>query len=289
MIAPVGGVAIEAATPRLPVVDERSSEEQWREILTGSAPEIQRLRRVFRAVPAAPRCKLCHAPYRGAGGFVLRPWFGPWERNAQLCKACFRGLNRIGIGGAEVELSMLFADIRGSTGLGERLRPAEFTALLQSFYRLAADAIVAEGGIVDKFVGDEAIGLFIPGYAGHGHAAAAIRSGRRLLAAVAAADASTAGPIPVGAGVHTGEAFVGTVGSSDQISDFTALGDSMNTTARLSSLAAAGELLVSVDALRAAGADRSGVGEPGGELRTVEVRGREAPLEVLSIRVTPTA
>jgi adenylate cyclase len=106
---------------------------------------------------------------------------------------------------------------------------------------------------------------------------------------VAAAHASTAGPIPVGAGVHTGEAFVGTVGSSDQISDFTALGDSMNTTARLSSLAAAGELLVSVDALRAAGADRSGVGEPGGVLRTVEVRGREAPLEVLSIRVTPTA
>jgi adenylate cyclase len=268
-------------------VGDLSSEEQWREILTGSATAIQRFRRVFRAVPTAPRCKLCHAPYGGAGGLVLRPWFGPWERNAQLCKACFRQLNRIGVGGAEVELSMLFADVRGSTGLGERLRPSDFSALLGSFYRLAADAIVAEDGIVDKFVGDEAIGLFITGYAGADHAGAAIRAGRRLLEAVATATASATGPIPVGAGVHTGVAFVGTVGSSDQISDFTALGDAMNTTARLSSLAAAGELLVSVDAVRAAG--RDGAAAPEGERRTVEVRGREATLEVVSIRVTPAA
>ena len=87
----------------------------------------------------------------------------------------------------------------------------------------------------------------------------------------------------MGVGVHTGVAFVGTVGSSDQISDFTALGDAMNTTARLSSLAAAGELLVSLDALAAASHDGA---EPDGERRTVEVRGREATLEVLSIRVT---
>ena len=254
-------------------------------MLTGEYPVVRTLRRSFRHLPASPRCKLCYAPFHGFGGVVLRPWFGPWERNPQLCKNCFRYLTKRGIGGAEIELSFLFADIRGSTGLGERLRPAEFSAVLNAFYRLAAVAIVDQDGVVDKFVGDEAIGLFIPGYSGAGHAAKAIAAGRELQATTSAPDATAAGPIPVGIGVHTGVAFVGTVGSSDEISDFTALGDVVNTTARLASLAGAGELLVSV-----AAADQASFDSAGGDRRTVDVRGREAGLEVYSIRTdTPRA
>ena len=256
-------------------------EEEWRALLAGNHPAVLRMRSAFRHVPNGPRCKLCHAPFHGPGGFILRPWFGPWERNAQLCKSCMRWLNREGVGGAEVELSMLFADIRGSTGLGERLRPAEFSALLSVFYRQAADAITSAGGIVDKFVGDEAIGLFVPGFAGPDHAARAIDAGRALLDAAGRKDATANGPIPVGAGVHTGIAYVGTLGSSEQISDFTALGDAVNTTARLASLAAAGELLVSTEASRAANLTTTGL-----DLRTVEVRGRAAGLEVYSIKET---
>ena len=238
------------------------------------------LRRTFRSVPSAPRCKLCHAPFKGIGGVILRPWFGPWERNAQLCKSCMKALTKVGTGGAEVELSLLFADIRGSTGLGERLRPAEFSAVLNAFYRLAADAITGADGVVDKFVGDEAIGLFIPGFSGTEHAARAIAAGRAILLAAGRADASPSGSIPVGAGVHTGIAFVGSLGSSEQISDFTALGDPVNTTARLASAAKAGELLVSV-----ASAERAGLDATGLERRTVEVRGREAGLDVYSLQV----
>jgi adenylate cyclase len=236
------------------------------------------LRRTFRAVPSPPRCKLCHAPFGGVGGFVLRPWFGPWERNAQLCKSCMKQLTRTGVGGAEVELSLLFADIRGSTGLGERLSPSQFSGLLTSFYKLAAKAITEQDGIVDKFVGDEAIGLFIPGFSGQDHAARAVAAGKALLAATGSAAASRSGSIPVGAGIHTGIAYVGSVGSSEQISDFTALGDAVNATARLASLAKAGELLVSV-----AAGDRAGLEVAALERRTVEVRGRTAPLEVYSI------
>jgi adenylate cyclase len=254
-------------------------EEEWRALLTGDHVGMLALRKAFRGVPTDPRCKLCHAPFGGVGGFVLRPWFGPWERNAQLCKNCMRGLTKVGVGGAEVELSLLFADIRGSTGLGERLRPAEFSALLNAFYRLAAGAITSRDGVVDKFVGDEAIGLFIPGFSGADHAAKAIAAGRALLDAAGDAKASASGPIPVGAGVHTGVAYVGSLGSSEQISDFTALGDPVNTTARLASLAAAGELLVSVAAAQQAGFDGSGH-----EQRTVDVRGREAGLDVYSVR-----
>lgn len=221
---------------------------------------------------------MCLAPFGGVGGFVLKPWFGPWERDAQLCKSCLKGLIKTGVAGAEVPVSLLFADIRGSTGLGERLRPAEFSALLNSFYRIAADAITESDGIVDKFVGDEAIGLFLPGFAGLDHAAKAIEAGQTLINAVGKPGASASGPIPVGAAVHSGVAYVGTFGSSEQISDFTALGDAVNTTARLASLAAAGELLVSVAAADLGELDASGL-----ERRTVEVRGRESGLEVYSI------
>jgi adenylate cyclase len=258
--------------------------EEWRALLTGEHQGMRRLRRVFGHVPAPPRCKMCHAPFHGVGGLVLRPVFGPWERNAQLCKSCMRGLMKFGVGGAEVELSLLFADIRGSTALGERLHPAEFSAVLSAFYRLAAAAIVANDGVVDKFVGDEAIGLFIPGFSGADHAAKALAAGRAILAAAGRTNASPIGAIPVGAGVHTGIAFVGSLGSSEQISDFTALGDPVNTTARLASLAAAGELLVSVAASEQAGLDTRDL-----ERRTVDLRGREAELDVYAVRLATTA
>jgi adenylate cyclase len=263
-------------------VGYKTSEEEWRAVLTGEHDGIRMMRHVFRSLPSSPRCKLCFAPYHGVGGFVLRPLFGPWQRNAQLCKNCMAWLIKKGPGGAEIELSLLFADIRGSTTLGERLRPAEFSALLQAFYRLAADAIVTNDGVVDKFVGDEAIGLFIPALAGPEHAARAIAAGLALLDAASQADASASGPIPVGGGVHSGTAYVGYLGSSQQISDFTALGDSVNMTARLASIAGPGELLVSV-----AAADRAAFDGAGAERRTVELLGHEAGLDVYAIR-SPT-
>jgi adenylate cyclase len=260
-------------------VEQKTTEEQWRAILTGSYPAVLAMRRSFGRLPSPPRCKLCYAPFHGIGGLLLKPWFGPWERNPQLCKNCMKALSKHGVGGAEVEISMLFVDIRGSTGLGERLGPAAFAALLTTFYRLAAAAIVETDGVVDKFVGDEAIGLYIPSYAGRDHARKAIDGGRRIIEATARSDASASGPIPVGGGVHTGVAYVGTLGSSQEISDFTALGDSVNTTARLASLAGPGELLVTLAAAEHASFDATGF-----DRRTVEVRGREATLDVYTLR-----
>jgi adenylate cyclase len=79
--------------------------------------------------------------------------------------------------------------------------------------------------------------------------------------------------------VHTGTAYVGALGSSEEISDFTALGDSVNTTARLASLAGPGELLVSLAAAEHASLDATGLPR-----RTVELRGREATLNVYALR-----
>ena len=119
------------------------------------------------------------------------------------------------------------------------------------------------------------IGLFIGGTAGPRHTAAAIEAGRALLRAVGRTDASPLGPIPVGAAVHTGIAFVGTVGAAGAATDFTALGDPVNTTARLTALATAGELLVSRTSAESAAIDTVGL-----EHRTLEIRGRTESVDV---------
>ena len=255
-------------------------EDAMRGFLSGEDPGLARIRRIMRHVPHGPNCKLCNAPFEGPGGAVLKHFgFGRFPGNPSICVSCIKDLNKLGVMGAEIQVSLLFADIRGSTSIGEHLSPTEFRAYLDRFYGLSSRAILDNDGIVDKFVGDEAIGLFFIGISGTEHTAAAIRAARALMDAAGRADASDSGPIPVGAAVHTGDAFVGSTGAGGAVSDFTALGDVVNTTARLASQAAAGELLVSIDAARAADLDLAAV-----QHRTLAVRGRSDAVEVVALR-----
>jgi adenylate cyclase len=253
------------------------TEADFRALLTGERRGFDSTRRHLQSIPSPPRCKLCSAPFAGPGGAVLKHFgFGRFAGNPALCENCIRGYSNRTVRGAEIPLTLLFADIRGSTSIGERLRPNEFREFLEHFYRIGSDVVLHHGGIVDKLVGDEVVALFIGGIAGPEHAAAAIAAGRDLLARCGAYNATAMGSIPVGAAVHTGEAYVGIVGDEQRAMDFTALGDPVNTTARLASAAAAGELLISRDAASAAGI------EPGSlEARTLDVRGRTEPVEVL--------
>ena len=148
-------------------------------------------------------------------------------------------------GGAEVELSMLFVDVRGSSQLARQLGATAFGKLMNRFYKAASEVLVETDAYVDKFVGDEVIGLYLPVFTGNEHAALAIDAARRILRATGHRGPEGAW-VPVGVGVHTGIAYVGTAsGAEGSISDVTALGESVNVAARLSSAAAAGEALVS--------------------------------------------
>ena len=254
-----------------------------RGFLSGEDPGMARMRRVMRHIPHGPNCKLCAVPFEGPGGAVLRRvGFARYPGNPAICSSCIKGLNKMGVYGAEIEVSLLFADIRGSTGIGETMSPTEFRAYLDAFYKLSAKAILDNDGIVDKFVGDEVIGLFFIGISGREHSAAAIRAARELLSVAGRTVASASGPIPIGAAVHTGVAFVGTTGADGSVNDFTALGDVVNTTARLASEAAAGELLVSVEAATAGNLDSAPH-----ENRTLSVRGRSDTVEVVVLRSPP--
>jgi adenylate cyclase len=253
-----------------------TQEEMWERMLTGNFPRLQRMRRMWGALPSPPRCKLCNAPFRGPGGVLMRAIaYGPSPLNRRLCKWCIRAAHKHP-GGAEVEISVLFADVRGSTAIAERMPPEEFSRLMARFYGAAAGVIDEWDGIVDKFVGDGAVALFIPGFAGSDHAANAIAAARGLLE-----QTGNDGPepwIPVGTGVHTGRSFVGTVGEGDA-RDFTALGDTVNTAARLTGLAGAGEILVSAESAAAGGLERDGL-----ERRTLELRGKDQTVDAWVLR-----
>jgi adenylate cyclase len=254
---------------------KRTPEEEWRCVLEGEIgghfcwkPWV---RRVSRAIPSEPRCKLCHTPFGPPGNVLRFVGFGPSRLNRRICSGCIHALQKRP-GGAEVELSLLFADVRGSTSLAERMGAEEFSQLMARFYGAAAAVVDERDGIVDKFVGDEIVALFIPGFVGPGHAEAAIAAARDVLAATG--HGSGEPWIPVGAAVHTGVAYVGSVGEGDA-QDFTALGDSVNTAARLASNAGEGEILISRAAAVAAGLETSDL-----EVRTLELRGKADTTDV---------
>ena len=263
-----------------PAVPPARDEEFWRRFLEQGGDSWKGVgRRVFKVLPADPRCRMCAAPFRGPGAPLMR-LFGKRQSDANpnWCTSCFDFMSRHH-GGAEIRGAMLFADIRGSTSLAERMSSSEYHALLDRYFATATEVIYKHDGAVDKFVGDELVALFFPLLSGERFAARAIAAATDLLRATGHGDPD--GPwVPVGAGVHAGRAWFGVMGEGQHI-ELTAVGDAVNIAARLASLAEAGEVLVSADAADASDLD------PSLERRTLELKGKEQSTEVVSVRVTP--
>jgi adenylate cyclase len=183
-------------------------------------------------------------------------------------------------GGAEIELTMLFVDVRGSTSIAESMDDTEFSQLMNRFYEATINVLVGERAFIDKLVGDEVTALFLPGYAGEEHARRAVNAGQDLLDVTGHGD--PAGPwVPVGVGIHTGMAWVGSIaGASGDAADFTALGDNVNIAARLASSAAQGEVIISEATYSAAQVTNSQL-----ERRELQLKGKS---ELVNVRVLRT-
>jgi adenylate cyclase len=196
---------------------------------------------MMRHLPSEPRCRLCKAPYGGVGGRMMRRFgFGPSRKNPTLCNTCFE---EAPMGGVEMEIGVLFADVRGFTSMSEGVAPTEVAELLNRFYG-AASEILSRSAIIDKLVGDEVMALYLPQlFRGEGWEDEMLRDARDLLTAVGYG-AGAAPWLRLGVGIDVGRAYVGNVGSGD-VKDFTALGDVVNTAARLQSSAGAGQIVIS--------------------------------------------
>lgn len=265
---------------RQPTAPPGKDEEFWRNFLEQGGDTWKGVgRQVLKRIPSDPRCRMCASPFQGPGAPLMR-LIGKRqsEANPNWCTSCIDFMAKHH-GGAEIDGAMLFADIRGSTALAERMSSAEYSELLNRFFATATSVVFKHDGFVDKFVGDELVAQFFPLLTGDRYVARAVAAAQDLLRATGHADPD--GPwVPVGAGVHAGKAWFGVVGEGSHV-ELTAVGDNVNVAARLAAAAGAGEVLVSADAASASDLD------PTLERRSLELKGKELPTDVVSVRIAP--
>jgi adenylate cyclase len=249
-----------------PQTASANPDNPWQKVLTHGHAPLVRARRLFRCLPSAPRCKMCSNPFGGPAGRVLAAaGFTPSRKNPNLCSRC---CDVLPTGGAEVDVAVLFADVRGSTALSMGSAATDFASMLNRFYTAATQTLLLHDAVIDKLIGDEVMAFFVRGISGPQYRRRAVQAGMDLLTAVGYGRAE--GPwLELGVAVNAGVAYVGNVGGA--VVDFTALGDPVNITARMQQHAAGGELLV------AAGVADDLMGNT--VRRTLTLRGHEQPVD----------
>jgi adenylate cyclase len=237
------------------------------------AIETHRVRgfvRVMRSLPSEPRCAVCRAPFGGVGGSIMRRvGFGPSRKNPRLCAACF---DQTPVGGTRLDVGVLFADVRGYTSMAEHRDPAEVAALLNRFYD-AAVTVLCRHAIIDKLVGDQVMALYLPQLLGENAARHMVADASELLRTAPA-------ELELGVGLDYGDAFVGNVGSGD-VKDFTAIGDVVNTAARLEAAARSGEVVLSRRVRDLVGGDVAGAA-----MQSLSLKGKSEAEEAVVLKIT---
>src|SRR5258706_2732311 len=147
----------------------QETEAIWRAILLGTEPRFRRTRKIMKHLPSPPRCKLCATPFEGGLAPLMRA-IGRrrWSGNPKYCAYCFHAIEALH-GGAEIDCSMLFADVRGSTTMAEKISPDAFSRLIDRFYRVPSDIHVERNAIIDKYDCDERCAVLIPAVAHEAH------------------------------------------------------------------------------------------------------------------------
>jgi adenylate cyclase len=237
-------------------------------------------RPILKRLPKNPRCNICYIPFEGIGGNFSRMFLHvePSRLNPHICNLCEQFATQY-YGGVELEISMLFVDIRGSTTIAENTSPEEFGKLIRRFYKTVTEIFYRNNGFVEKLIGDEVAGFFVPGFAGEEHASVAIETGRQIMKALGYGGSSRP-LVPAGMGINTGVAYVGSVHAQGGAVDISILGDSVNTTARLTAQAAVGEILIGDRARQAANLDCTGL-----ESMTLKLKGKSQDVTAWVLKI----
>lgn len=161
--------------------------------------------------------------------------------------------NRIQLGGEDRVVTMLFSDIRGFTALTEQFSPQKTISLLNLYMTRMSRVIESEGGLIDKYVGDEIMALFGAPVFHAEHALRALSAGMLMIETINLMNAERkqqGEPLfEMGIGIHTGLVVAGNMGAEDRL-NYTVLGRNVNLAARLCDVAKAGQLLISEHTLR---------------------------------------
>lgn len=207
--------------------------------------------------------------------------FGKYMEPRLVERVLKGGEDALGLGGVKRLVTVLFVDIRGFTTMSENLEPEQVVSILNEYLNLCAEAIFKYEGTLDKYIGDAAMALFGAPLEIEDHAFKAVQTAyhmqqgaQRLSARLMEKYGRT---VSFGVGVNTGDAVVGNIGASHRL-DYTAIGDAVNTAARLESNAKPGQVLLSA-ATYAFVKDRVDV-RPLGEL---SVKGKSRSIEVYEL------
>ena len=138
------------------------------------------------------------------------------------------------LGGEKRICTFLFTDVRGFTNLSEKLKPEEVTDIMNKVLTVQVECIQAHGGMVDKFIGDACMAIFNAPLDLDEHEQRAVACARDMRTAIRMLQKELPEPIAIGIGVNTGEAIIGNMGSDTRF-DYSAIGDAVNTAARLES------------------------------------------------------
>jgi adenylate cyclase len=156
-------------------------------------------------------------------------------------------------GGRQTEVTMLFSDIRGFTTMSDGRPPQEIVNTLNEYFEVMVDILFKYSGTLDKFVGDEIIGLFGAPIAIDDAPFKAVACALAMLQGLEEFNRTRAAenqaPIRIGIGINTGNVITGSIGSTRAL-QYTAIGDAMNVASRLVNVASSGEIIVSEDTYR---------------------------------------
>jgi adenylate cyclase len=183
------------------------------------------------------------------------------------------------IGGQQRDITVLFADIRGFTTYSEKHTPEDLVAVLNRYLAAGAEAVLAQEGTVDKFLGDAVMAWFNAPLPQPDHTLRAVRAALELRAAVEKlhAELPPEAHLSFGVGIHYGEAVLGWIGTEKRL-DFTAIGDSVNTAKRIQENAAKNQILISKAAYeRVKGKVEAQPYAP------LHVKGKSQPVEVYEV------
>jgi adenylate cyclase len=158
------------------------------------------------------------------------------------------GQYKIALGGENRDIAVLFVDIRGFTPLSESLEPEQVVEILNEYLNLTTNSIFKNGGTLDKFIGDATMAVFNAPFDLDDYELRALRTAKDIVAGAKALEKSCmerfGRKVTFGVGVNCGEAVVGNIGCDFRM-DYTAIGDTVNTAARLESNAKPGQVLIS--------------------------------------------
>lgn len=152
------------------------------------------------------------------------------------------------LGGTEKDITVMFVDIRGFTPLSEKVKPEKLISILNEYFNLTVKSIFKFGGTLDKFIGDATMAIFNAPLSLDDHAFKTIMAALDMKTGSAELQARIFREYGItlefGIGINTGNAIIGNIGTTFRM-DYTAIGDTVNTAARLESNAKPGEILIS--------------------------------------------